>query len=71
VDPPKIVTDLQDILNVIPGHSVVFSVMAAGLNMLITVLQSFFDHIVNAKSADVCDIVSTCIWHCDEYIIHN
>ena len=36
MDPPKIVTDPQDILNVIPGHSVVFSVLAAGLRLVYT-----------------------------------
>ena len=36
VDPPKIVTDPQDILNVIPGHNVTFSVIVAGLRLVYT-----------------------------------
>jgi len=36
VDPPTIVTNPQDVLNVIPGHSVVFSAMAAGLRLVYT-----------------------------------
>jgi len=34
VDPPKIVTDPQDILNVIPGHNVTFSVIVTGLRLV-------------------------------------
>ena len=36
MDPPKIVTDPQDILNVIPGHNVTFSVIVAGLRLVYT-----------------------------------
>ena len=36
MDPPKIVTDPQDILNVIPGHNVTFSVIVTGLRLVYT-----------------------------------
>ena len=36
VDPPTIVTDPQDIFNVIPGHNVTFSVIAGGLRLACT-----------------------------------
>ena len=36
VDPPTIITDPQDILSVIPGHNVTFSVTATGLRLVYT-----------------------------------
>lgn len=36
VNPPTIVTDPQDVFNVIPGHNVTFTVVAAGLRLAYT-----------------------------------
>lgn len=36
MNPPTIVTDPQDIFNVIPGHNVTFTVVAAGLRLAYT-----------------------------------
>ena len=36
MNPPTIVTDPQDVFNVIPGHNVTFTVVAAGLRLAYT-----------------------------------
>ena len=36
MDPPKIVTDPQDILDIIPGRNVIFSVIVTGLRLVYT-----------------------------------